>query len=106
MKLTSSNYFSPEATEEYWSVSQFKTFNSCEARGLAEAHGEYIREESDALLIGSYVDAYFSGELSEFIDRHRETMFSKRGGGLLAKYRHADDIIGAVMRQPVMMDFL
>ena len=53
MVLTNDNYFSPEAAKEFWSVSQFKAFNRCEAAGLAEALGEYEREESDALLIGS-----------------------------------------------------
>ena len=41
MKLTNDNYFSPEAALEYWSVSQFKAFNKCEACGLAEARGEF-----------------------------------------------------------------
>ena len=63
MLLNKENYFSKEANAEYWSVSQFKAFNRCEAAGLAEARGIYEREETDALLIGSYVDAYFSGEL-------------------------------------------
>ena len=57
MEINNSNYFSQNITAKYWSVSQFKTFNRCEALGLAESQGEYVREESDALLIGSYVDA-------------------------------------------------
>lgn len=106
MEINNSNYFSQDITAKYWSVSQFKTFNRCEARGLAESRGEYVREESDALLIGSYVDAYFSGEMDEFLERRREYMFSKRGGGLLAKFKHADEIIDTVTRQPLMMDYL
>lgn len=100
------NYFAPETMSKYWSVSQFKTFNRCEALGLAEARHEYVREETDALLIGSYVDAYFSGELNQFVERHMDQMFSKRGGGLLAKFKHADEIIETVTRQPLMMDYL
>lgn len=106
MEINNSNYFSQDITAKYWSVSQFKTFNRCEALGLAESQGEYVREESDALLIGSYVDAYFSGEMDEFLERRREYMFSKRGGGLLAKFKHADEIIDTVIRQPLMMDYL
>ena len=106
MEINNSNYFSQDITAKYWSVSQFKTFNRCEARGLAESRGEYVREESDALLIGSYVDAYFSGEMDEFLERRREYMFSKRGGGLLAKFKHADEIIDTVTRQPLMMEYL
>ena len=106
MKLTADNYHSSESNMVYWSVSQFKEFERCEACGLASARGEYVREETDALLIGSYVDAYFSGELGEFIDAHRDVMFSKRGGGLLAKFQRADEIIRAVNRQPLMLEFL
>ena len=106
MKLTADNYHSSESNMVYWSVSQFKEFERCEACGLASALGEYVREETDALLIGSYVDAYFSGELGEFIDAHRDVMFSKRGGGLLAKFQRADEIIQAVNKQPLMLEFL
>ena len=108
MKLTNENYFSPEAAVDYWSVSQFKAFNKCEAAGLAEVRGEYQREETDALLIGSYVDAYFSGprELDKFIGIHGDKMVSKRGGGLLAKFTHANDIIDRVEADPLMMDYL
>lgn len=106
MEINNLNYFSQDMTAKYWSVSQFKAFNRCEARGLAESRGEYVREESDALLIGSYVDAYFSGEMDEFLERRRDYMFSKRGGGLLAKFKHADEIIDTVTRQPLMMDYL
>uniref|UniRef100_UPI00388E338E PD-(D/E)XK nuclease-like domain-containing protein n=1 Tax=Ruminococcus sp. TaxID=41978 RepID=UPI00388E338E len=95
MNLNNDNYFSPEAASEYWSVSRFKAFNKCEACGLAEARGEYQREETDALLIGSYVDAYFSGpaELDKFIAKNGDKMYSKRGGGLLAKFQQANTII-------------
>lgn len=108
MNLNNDNYFSPEAASEYWSVSQFKAFNKCEACGLAEARGKYQREETDALLIGSYVDAYFSGpaEMDKFIDKNGEKMFSKRGGGLLAKFTHANDIIDRVKADPLMMNYL
>ena len=106
MEVNKSNYFSPAATSKYWSVSQFKTFNRCEARGLAEAMGVYVREESDALLIGSYGDAYFSEELPEFIEEHRSQMFNKRTGELLAKFQHADEIIETVTKQPLMLDYL
>ena len=85
MILTSGNYYTPEANREYWSVSLFKAFDKCEAAGLAQVRGQYEREETDALLIGSYVDAYFTGELDEFVGRHADVMF-KKNGELYAKY--------------------
>ena len=105
-ELTAENYHDRMANDLYWSVSQFKEFDRCEAMGLASVRGLYRREETDALLIGSYVDAYFSGELGQFIEEHRDVMFSKRGGGLLSKFQRADDMIQAVTKQPLMMDYL
>lgn len=106
MEINNTNYYSSEANRKYWSVSQFKAFDRCEARGFAESMGVYVREETDALLIGSYVDAYFSGELPEFVEEHRAQMFNKRTGELLAKFQHADEIIETVTKQPLMMEFL
>lgn len=105
MKLTSENYYSPEAGRKYWSVSQFKAFNKCEAAGLAESRGEYVREETDALLIGSYVDAFFSGELETFTTRHGAQMF-KKNGELLAKFSHANEMIQRVQADALMMEYL
>lgn len=105
MELTNKNYFSPEAMSKYWSVSLFKSFNKCEACGLAEARGEYQREVTDSLLIGSYVDAYFSNEITPFMAMNGDKMF-KKNGELLAKFQHANEIIEAVKSQPLMMDFL
>ena len=105
MTLTSGNYFSPEANTEYWSVSLFKAFDKCEASGLAQVRGEYEREQTDALLIGSYVDAYFSGDLDGFIKRDGDKMF-KKNGELYAKFEHANEIIDTVEAQPLMVEFL
>lgn len=105
MTLTDGNYHGVEANKSYWSVSQFKEFDKCEALGLASARGQYHREESDALLIGSYVDAYFAGTMDEFVGEHSETMFTKKGT-LYAKYEQANKCINAVECQPLMMEYL
>ena len=106
MELNNSNYFSPRAMKEYWSVSQFKTFNKCEAAGLAELNGEYEREETDALIIGKYVDAWFSNEIDIFMDQYGDVITSKRTGTLLAKYQHAKDMINCVQNDPLMLAYL
>ena len=105
LELTNDNYFSPEAMRDYWSVSQFKTFCRCEAQGLAEMRSEYVREETDSLLIGSYVDAYFSNELDEFTGKHADQMFNKKGE-LYAKYNHANEIIEYIEADDLMMEYL
>lgn len=105
ISLTSSNYHSTEANKAFWSVSLFKAFDRCEAAGLAQIMGEYEREETDSLLIGSYVDAYFSGELDEFFRVNGDKMF-KKNGELLAKFAHANEIIDRVEADPLMMEYL
>lgn len=107
MELTSSNYFSTEAAMDYWSVSQFKAFDQCEAAGLAMARGEYEREQTTALLVGSYVDACFTGDkgaLGRFALEHPEIF--KKDGSLKAEFRQAETMIEAVKAQPLMMDYL
>lgn len=105
IELSRKNYHSIEANKDYWSVSQFKAFNRCEACGYAESQGHYFREETDALLIGSYVDAYFSGDMDEFIKTDGDKLF-KKNGELLAKFSHANAMIDAIESQPLMMKYL
>lgn len=105
MTLTSSNYYSLEANVAHWSVSQYKAFDKCEAAGLAQVRGEYVREETDALLMGKYVDAYFSGESEDFFREYGDIMY-KRDGTLYAKYERCNTAIDAVERQPKMLEFL
>lgn len=105
MQLNNSNYFSSDAMMEYWSVSQFKAFDKCEAAALAELRDEYRRKETTALLVGSYVDAYFSDELEDFYIEHPE-VFNSRTGELKADFRNADEVIMALENQPVIMQFM
>lgn len=86
-KLTDENYFSPEANWQYMSASQFKAFRKCEAAAMAELRGEWNRKDSTALLVGSYVDAYFSDELDNYKSEHPELF--KRDGELKAEFRNA-----------------
>lgn len=105
ISLKKTNYFSPEASRDYWSVSQFKSFDRCEAAGLASVKGEYEREITDALLIGSYVDAYFSDELDEFVGEHANDIYQKNGK-LYSKFEHANEIIHRVRSDHLMMNYL
>lgn len=91
MTLTSENYFSPEANREYMSCSQWKSFRACPARAMAELRGEYVRPESTALSVGSYVDAHFEGTLDIFKAQHPELF--KRDGSLKSEYQQANAII-------------
>lgn len=76
MELTRENYFSQEAQMAYMGSGQFKDFLSCEAAALAKIQGRYKPPASRSMLVGSYVDAWYSGELPDFTERHPD-MFKK-----------------------------
>jgi len=96
MFLTAENYYSPEADKYYLSVSQYKLFLSCEANAIAQLRGEYKPQSSDAMLIGSYVDAWCEGTLDKFKEEHPE-IYNKKSKEkvLLAKFSIADECIKA-----------
>lgn len=107
ISLTNENYHTTKANSDYWSVSLFKAFDKCEAAGLAMSQGEYQRDKSTALLVGSYVDAYFTGDkgaLGRFAIEHPEIF--KKDGSLKADYVKAEELIQVVKQQPLMMDYL
>lgn len=104
MQLTNENYFSKEASMQYFGVSQIKSFMDCEARALAECRGEWKGEESTALLVGSYVDAWFEGTLDKFKENHPDIF--KRDGTLKADYVKADEIIERAQKDPLFMEYM
>jgi hypothetical protein len=108
MILTAENYFSPEMNMKYMSVSQYKSFmpelGGCEAAAMAELKGEYRRPLTKALLVGSFVDAYFEGTLKGFMNDHPD-IFTKKNT-LRSEFQKANEIIGRVKRDPLFMKFL
>lgn len=90
LKLTADNYYSDEANWAYMSCSQYKNFKRCESAALAELRGEWNRPSTAALLVGSYVDAYFSNELEQFKAEHPEIF--KKDGTLKADFEKAHAI--------------
>lgn len=103
--LNSDNYFSPEMQMKYMGVSQFKDFEKCEAGALANITGKYPKKLTPALIVGSYVDAYFEGKLNEFRMEHIGHLF-KRDGSLYKDYQIADKIIERIERDDMMTSFL
>lgn len=91
MTLTNENYYSREANMEYLSASQFKAFDRCPAAAMAELRGEYTLATTTAMLVGGYVDAWFSGEMDLFQAKHPEIF--KRDGSLKSEYVKAAEII-------------
>lgn len=102
--ITNETYFSPENQMKYFGTSQFKSFMGCEAKALAEIKGEYVREPSVALLVGSYVDAHFEGTLDIFSAKNPEIFTNK--GELRSNFTQANEIIARLERDEMFMRYL
>lgn len=102
--LDNKNYFSSENALKFMSASQFKSFQNCEAQALAEIKGEFKRETTSAMLIGSYIDAWFEGTLEQFKETHPEIFTQK--GTLRAEFSQADEIIARVQRDEKFMRYM
>ena len=108
MKLTSRNYYSKKANNEYFSVSQVKAFQKCEAAAMAELRGEFTPEYGRALLLGSYFDEMLTGtenSQTKFIEENHDELF-KKNGEPYADVAQANETIQRVKSQPLMMKYL
>jgi hypothetical protein len=108
--LTNENYFSAEANQAFLSVSQFKDFvgtygkPGCEAHALAKLKGEWKDEETPALLVGSFVDAFWEGSLQQFKAEHADIFTQK--GELKAPYKQAELIIERTIKDPKFCQYM
>lgn len=102
--LTNDNYFSLENNLKFMGVSQFKSFESCQASAYAEVTGNYERELTTSLLIGSYVDAHFEGTLDVFKAKHPQLF--KCDGSLKSEYVNAEKIIGRIEQDEMFMEYM
>ena len=104
MALTSKNYFSPRANRLYFSASQVKQFKKCEAQAMAEIRGKYVRPASQALLVGSYVDAALTGDVEAWKAEHPEIL--KRDGTLKAEFVQAQEMVDRAKQDHVFKEYL
>ncbi len=110
MKLTAENYHSCIANYQFCSVSQYKDFcgsygkKGCEKTALAKIAGKYEEKKTTALLVGSYVDAYFEGTLDRYKQENPECF--KNDGGLKANFVKANGIIERVTQDRVFMRYM
>lgn len=102
--LENKNYFSKENQIKYFSVSQFKAFEKCQAAALAEISCEYVQEITTPMLVGSYVDAYFEGTLDLF--KKNNPLLFKKDGTLKAEYINADKIINRIKKDDMFMYYM
>lgn len=100
--LTHETYHSREANLRFMSRGQYLDFTTkCEAATMASLRGEWVEEQSTALLVGQYVHSWSEGRQKEFIAEH-PGMF-KKDGGLKADYVQADDMIRTLQNDPLAL---
>ncbi len=107
MQLTHENYFSNTSNLYYMSSSQFKAFEQCEAKALAELKGEYTTNK-DAYKEGHYFEACISGNDEIFVLQNPD-MFSSRGaskGDIKSNFKKVAGSVEAFRRQPMFMDII
>lgn len=108
--LTNNNYYSSEANWRYMSVHQYLDFvghmgvQGCEKRAMAALKGEYVKEKSTAMLVGSYVDSYFEGSLDQF-KKENPDIFTQKGE-LKASYKQAEKMIARAERDEKFMAYM
>lgn len=104
MAVNKYNYFSENNNRKYCGSSQFKSFLKCPARAMAILEGKGQEEESTALLVGSYIDAWFEGTLDQFKAEHPNVF--KKDGSLKAEYEKANAIIERVSKDELFMKYM
>lgn len=108
LPINAANYYSRAANWAYLSNSQFKAFAKCEAAAMAELRGDYTPPQSKALLLGSFVDAYFSGEFNEFVAAHPEIRLSsgKNAGEFKEDFKKAFAACQRLDQEPLIKALL
>ena len=104
MRISQSNYYSLDANKEYFYVSKYKDFVQCEAMAMAKISGIYKPAMTRAMLIGSFVDAYFEGTLDEFI-KENPAIFTRKNE-LRSEFQKANEIISKMKNDELFMSFM
>lgn len=110
LQVNQSNYFDIETNLSYVDCSTYKNFigtpgmKACECKALAIAKGEYVRPMTDALMVGSYVDAYFDNSLERFKDENPQIFTQK--GELKSQYKQAEIMIERCKKDELFMKYM
>ena len=110
LTLTQGNYYSQEANAEYMSVHQFQSWRECAAREWAIQHGKWHTEVTEAMLVGSYVDAALT-ETAEVFKRfkteHAADIYTgKKDPHPRAQFERADRMIARLRNDESAREFL
>lgn len=98
LTLTNENYFSPQMSKKYMSVSQFKEFagtlmhTACEMTAYKNTLGLLPKTMTKALLVGSYIDAFYEGTLDAFKSEYRDSICTKTSIKAFDKSQNSNDL--------------
>jgi len=98
--ITPENYYTET---EHFSVSQYKNYKKCELAGKLETF-----TVTEAMLIGSYVDAFVEGTLDQFVESHPEILSSRGAtkGELKSEYKNANTICDFISNDKICNEFM
>lgn len=121
MQITSENYYSLEADNDYCSASQYLSFcgrpliPGCEAKEVARLKGLYVPETTKAMLIGSILDTLWElddmsieEKVGIIADKFPECV-SSRGttkGELKNEYKQAIQLYQRTLKDPLFCQFM
>ena len=107
--LTADNYYSDAADRLYMSNSRFKSVYGTPVHPIAcpDAAINGPKAESEALLIGGYVDSFFEGPIAfdNFKTEHEDQLMMKSKKDYLKFVKDADAAIEKVKKSNHFMDF-
>lgn len=108
MKLTEKNYYTSEMDKLYCSASQYKDFEGCpilpgcEERALKTISGEYVRETTKAMIMGSILDCLWENDDPEYILERFPDCVSSKGptkGQLKSEYQQIMNIYQRTLKE-------
>lgn len=110
--ITEENYYEREIGEHYISFHEYLEYaghlaegQGCEARAEAKRKGEWEDDmRTIAILVGSYVDAYFEGTLDKFKINNPDIFTQK--GELKAPYKRAEKMIARCEKDDLFMQYM
>ena len=108
--LDKNNYHSVDARKRYVDCSIYKEAigtvgrKGCECRAVAISQGKWETPKTEALMVGSYVDAYFDNSLDQFKEENPQ-IFTK-AGTLKAEFKQADIMIERAKRDELWMKYM
>lgn len=89
---------------KYMSASQYKAFLKCPAAALAEIRGEWKRPNTQALMLGSYMDALLFHD-TEWTKKHCDEIYNRKGE-LRSEFRAVEDAAMRAYADPMFCRYI